>query len=433
MNPWRKIRPYLLPGLKRWIILLAFGLVAVTLGLALLLELRPLTNLSTWAWQSMRWVAKAFPPAMSGTVMLLVGGTLLSLGMASILRKMLNIALRESPSLGDSNLTSQIILTALDRAHKRGRGPKIVAIGGGTGLSNLLRGLKSYSSKITAIVAVGDDGGSSGRLREELQVVPPGDLRNCIVALSQEEEVTTSLFQYRFTQGTLAGHNLGNLFLAALSDICGGDMSKAARLACQILRTEGEVLPSSLSSVELVAEFEDGTVVEGESKIPFSGKKIKELRIKNRPTALPETVEAIGEADLIVIAPGSLYTSILPNLIIPEIKQALLTSSAKKMYVCNLVCDAETNGYKSSDFVLALNQHMGMSFLDAVLLPSTNEPNRLEVDFVQTQRLVTEVVLRAKLEDTRGNARHSPLRLARSIFQWYLGAMKGSQERVLTS
>jgi len=265
---------YFLPGLKRWIFIFVIGLVLIVFGVALLLELRPLTQISSFVWRTIRWIAEVVPPKISGPAILITGITAVALALLSSLRTILQATIHEAnPSL----TLNQSILRSLEKARRKGQGPRIVAIGGGTGLSTLLRGLKTYSSNIVAIVTVGDDGGSSGRLREELKVVPPGDIRNCIVALADEEEFTTSLFQYRFQEGSLKGHSLGNLFLAALSNLCDGNMAKAAQVASRILRTGGQVLPSSLSAVHLAAEFEDGSILYGESKIPEFGQRIKRI------------------------------------------------------------------------------------------------------------------------------------------------------------
>jgi len=337
-----------------------------------------------------------------------------------MIRTMVDVAVQESPSMS-GHAPSQSILKALERASKKGQGPKIVAIGGGTGLSTLLRGIKNSSNNIIAIVTVGDDGGSSGRLREELKVVPPGDIRNCIVALSDEEEVTTSLFQYRFTEGSLKGHSLGNLFLAALCDICNGDMANATQVASRILRTGGRVLPSSLEAVHLAAEIEDGSIVEGESKIPESGQKIKRVYALNSPPVLPECLSAIKEADLIILGPGSLYTSIIPNLLFPEIVKSIKESKAKVLYVCNLVQDRETRDYKASDFLNAIYAHTQEKIVDAMLINAPESWNlekgkAIPLDLEAVSALDVEVIVRSKLQDPDG--RHNPLRLGRSIIQW---------------
>ena len=413
---------YFLPGLKRWIIIFSLGIAFIAFGLALLLELRPLTNISLTIWSALRWVANILPAHLSGPLILILGTFLILASLILILQTLLDVTNHDNSSFAGDKNTPQSILRALERARKKGQGPKIVAIGGGTGLSSLLIGLKNYSTNITALVTVGDDGGSSGKLREELKVVPPGDIRNCIVALSDEEELTTSLFQYRFSEGSLKGHSLGNLFLAALCDICLGDMAQASLLASRILRTGGKVLPSSLQAVHLEAEMEDGTIISGESKIPEGGKLIKKIFATNISPALPECLLAIREADLIILGPGSLYTSIIPNLLFPEILKSIEETKAKVIYVCNLVQDKETKNYKASDFLKAIQSHTHKNILNAILL---NAPESLQldsgkpipIDLDAINDLGIEPIIRSKLQDYKG--RHNSTRLARSIMQWF--------------
>jgi uncharacterized cofD-like protein len=411
---------YFLPGIKRWIFALIFGITFIALGSALLLELRPLTKISSTVWNVLRWVADLMPAHISGPLILICGIGAIVVSLIYMVRTMIDVTVSESSSMSGKP-ASQSVLKALERASKRGQGPKIVAIGGGTGLSTLLRGIKSYSNNITAIVTVGDDGGSSGRLREELKVVPPGDIRNCIVALSSEEEVTTSLFQYRFSEGSLKGHNLGNLFLAALCELS-GDMAKATQVASRILRSEGKVLPSSLEAVSLCAEMNDGTIISGESKIPESDQKIKRIFANYVPPLLKDCEQAIKDADLIILGPGSLYTSIIPNFLFPSLTEAVKKSKAKVLYICNLVQDRETRNYSVSDFVKAIQDHSTKNIVDAVLINAPESWNLekghpVPLDLDELNKLSVEVIVRSKLQDSDG--RHNPLRLARSIFQWF--------------
>ncbi len=254
------------------------------------------------------------------------------------------------------------------------RGCRVVALGGGTGLSTLLRGLKEHCvrrsddhptparpiSDLVAIVTVTDDGGSSGRLRRENRILPPGDIRNCMVALSKDEALLGRLFQYRFKAGRgLVGHNFGNLFLAALTHIT-GDFAEAIRVSSKVLAIRGRIFPSTLSNVHLVATLEDASVVHGETRITASKSPIKKIALSSpgvRP--LPLAVEAIREADLILLGPGSLYTSILPNLLIPEIAQAIIQSKAPRVYIANLMTQpGETAGYALADHLRAIQQHV---------------------------------------------------------------------------
>ncbi|MBA2871377.1 putative cofD-like protein [Anoxybacillus calidus] len=263
--------------------------------------------------------------------------------------------------------------------------PKIVIIGGGTGLPVLLRGLKQYPIDITAIVTVADDGGSSGRLRAELDIPPPGDIRNVLAALSDVEPLVEELFQHRFQNGNgLSGHSLGNLILAAMTSIT-GDFVNAIREMSKVLNVRGKVLPAANRSVVLHAEMEDGTIVSGESKIPYSGKKIKKVFLTpEHIEPLPETIEEIRSADLIVVGPGSLYTSILPNLLVPKIGEEVCKAKAKKIYICNVMTQAgETLNYTASDHVKALYDHMKCSFLDIILVNDGNIPEEIQKRYAE--------------------------------------------------
>ncbi len=259
----------------------------------------------------------------------------------------------------------------LDRAYQKKylqKGSKIVAIGGGTGLSTLLRGLKEYTENITAVVSVADDGGSSGKLRSEMGMLPPGDIRNCLAALADQEGLLDLLLQYRFSEHHLSGHCMGNLLLAALNNMF-GDLEKALQALNQIFAIRGQVLPATLEPVSLGAEFTDGEMVLGESVIPEQKKPIK--RVFLEPSfcqTLPEVSRAILDADLILFAPGSLYTSILPNLLVHGIKEALHESAALKVYVCNIMTQqGETNGYTASRHVQEIQKASG-NVLDYVLV-----------------------------------------------------------------
>ena len=248
--------------------------------------------------------------------------------------------------------------------------PRVVIIGGGTGLPVLLRGLKHYPVDITAIVTVADDGGSSGRLRDELNIPPPGDVRNVLAALSDVEPLIEEMFQHRFkSSNELSGHSLGNLILAAMTSIT-GDFMYAIQEMSKVLNVHGNVLPAANQSVVLHAELEDGTIISGESKIPFSGKRIKRVFLTpDTIQPLPETIQAIRNADLIIIGPGSLYTSILPNLLVPQIGEEVCEAKAKKVYICNLMTQAgETHDFTASDHVNAIYDHMGKPFMNTILV-----------------------------------------------------------------
>lgn len=256
----------------------------------------------------------------------------------------------------------------------------VVVIGGGTGLSAILRGLKTFPVDITAIVTVADDGGSSGRLRKELDIPPPGDIRNVLAALSEVEPLVEQLFQHRFENGNgLSGHTLGNLLLAGMTSIT-GDFAKGVNELSKVLNVRGKVLPAANRSIVLKAEMMDGTIIEGESKIPKLGKKIKRVFLTPRNIdPLPESIAAIRKADVIVIGPGSLYTSILPNLLVPGISDEVLRSTAKKVYICNVMTQpGETEGYKASDHVSAIFEHVDNTNLIDVVIANKTEKERLQ-------------------------------------------------------
>lgn len=309
---------------------------------------------------------------------------------------------------------------------------KIVVLGGGTGLATLVRGLKHYPVDITAIVTVADDGGSSGKLLNDYNIPPPGDIRNVMAALSDVEPLVEKMFQYRFESSkSLEGHSLGNLMLAAMTDIT-GDFAQAVERMSHVLNLRGTVVPAANERVTLHAELEDGTIVTGESKIPVYGRNIRRVYItpeEVRP--LPKAVETINEADLIVIGPGSLYTSILPAILVEDIRQAVIQAKAKKVYLCNLTTQAgETLQYTASEHVKALYDHAGEPFLDSVLLnkrdfrsllkDGTYESPLIPVkhDIPELQKLVPEVVRRdiAMIED--GFIRHQSEEVAKWLMQY---------------
>lgn len=269
-----------------------------------------------------------------------------------------------------------------------GKGPKIVAIGGGTGLSTMLRGLKRHTNNLTAIVTVADDGGGSGVLRQELGMLPPGDVRNCLEALANVEPLMGELLHYRFTEGSLKGQSFGNLFLAALNGIA-GSFDQAVSLMSQVLAITGRVIPVTTANVQLEAEFENGAKVLGESKI-FYCKKREDCRIRRvrllpeRPPALAPALEAIREADMIVLGPGSLYTSVIPNLLVDGIAQAIADSDALKVYVANVMTqEGETEGYTNADHIQAIFQHSLPGLFHLCLVNSATIPQGLTERYAQ--------------------------------------------------
>ena len=334
-----RILSWLLPGLviKRWMITSGIGLVTSLLGLAIWTNLRPLYWLIEVFFWIMTGLTSILPVTVLGPIILMIGILLIGIGQNRSINSIQKALVPEK---------NTFLVDALRVKSRLNRGPNIVAIGGGTGLSTLLKGLKTYSSNITAIVTVSDDGGSSGVLRKQLGVQPPGDIRNCLAALSNEEPILTRLFQYRFSGGSgLEGHSFGNLFLSALTTIT-GSLEKAVQASSKVLSVQGQVLPATNIDVMLWAELEDGQKIFGESKISESKKAISRIGyLPENPSALPSAIESIKEADLIILGPGSLYTSLLPNLLVPEIVDALLKSTAPKIYISNLMTQpGETDG-----------------------------------------------------------------------------------------
>ncbi|MCP9817558.1 YvcK family protein [Synechococcus sp. GreenBA-s] len=349
----RRAVRWLQPGLvvKRWMLTSGLGLLVVLVGAAIWADLQPIY----WSLASITWllrhVTTVLPRAYTGPLVLLAGGAMIWLGQS---RSFGSIQQALAPEKGT------VLVDALVAQRRLNRGPAIVAIGGGTGLSTLLSGLKRYSSNLTAIVTVADDGGSSGVLRRELGVQPPGDVRNCLAALATEEPLLTRLFQYRFQAGTgLEGHSFGNLFLSALTAIT-GSLESAITASSRVLAVQGQVVPATNADVRLWAELEDGTRIEGESAIGHAPSPIVRLGCTpERPPALPRALEAIAHADLIVLGPGSLYTSLLPNLLVPELVEAIGRSKAPRLYICNLMTQpGETDGLDVTGHLRALEAQL---------------------------------------------------------------------------
>lgn len=309
---------------------------------------------------------------------------------------------------------------------------KLVIIGGGTGLSTLLRGLKKQPFDITAIVTVADDGGSSGRLRDDYDIPPPGDVRNVIAALSDVEPLLEQMFQYRFSQSQdLKGHSLGNLMLTALTDIT-GDFNYAISEMCKVLKVNGKVVPAANKKITLHAELLDGTFIEGESKIPHAEVGIKRVYIVPEDVKpLPEAIKAIENADIIVIGPGSLYTSIIPNLLVKEIGQAVIHAKGKKVYICNLMTQkGETLRYRATDHVQAIYQHIGTPFLHTILVNEVHLPQvvqdsykeecaePVQFDVEKLEQMGLEVVRKDIATIQSGVVRHQSLRVAQWLAEY---------------
>ena len=400
-------------GIKRWIVLCALGLSLIVA--VALFAVKIITHKSI--------LLGAF-----ATALLIFGIFLVYMG----IRNMVRIFVRTLVSPYQEDPLVDLVYQKR-QIESLSRGPRAVVLGGGTGLSTLLQGVKLMTNNITAIVTVTDTGGSSGRLRDEMDVLPPGDIRNCLVALADAEPLIRNLFQYRFEEGNgLHGHSFGNLFITALSKVT-GDFEKAIRASSKVLAIRGRVLPSSLEKVTLVGEFTDGSAAEGETNITDKHKPLRAIRLKPKECrATPEALDAIGNADLIIMGPGSLYTSILPNLLIEEIREALLQSEAYKVFVINIMTQpGETDGFSAYDHLRTLVEHTDPRLVDVCIVNVNSVPPtivakyqekgaglvKLDLDLIREKGYQ---VIEGELLKADGQVRHDPEALARLIFNHYL-------------
>lgn len=429
MRFWRKLpgMKWLYPGMgvKRWLLLLMAGVTSMSLGLAYLLvtiyRQQPLPEV--FYYLTLQFIPRLWRALLFGVI----GLAAVSLAVYNLNRSLLAVFWRP----GRDNLANLVF-----QHRQRARGPKVVAIGGGTGLSILLRGMKEYSSNLTAIITVADDGGSSGRLRRELGVLPPGDFRNCIAALADAEPLMTELLQYRFGEGMgLNGHSFGNLFIAAMAGIT-GNFERAIAESSRVLAVRGQILPSTLEHVTLCAEVagrgEQPRHVEGESRIPKSGLPIERVYLEpSRVRADAQAVRAILQAELIVLGPGSLYTSVLPNLLVEELAEAIRASSALRVYVCNVAIQpGETDGYTVWDHVRAIENHVGPGLIDVVVANSNMnlpEESKGKVELVRPSYNVQSriPILYEDLIDPVSPWRHHPDKLARCLLDLPLKSRNG--------
>ena len=337
-------------GIKRWVGLSAFGVVLLIIGTA---------NLRAEQF----WLIQ-----LLDALVVISGIIILILGIKRMMRSFIT-------AFAPSSRGTELVDLLYQKKHLS-RGPRIVAVGGGTGLSVLLSGLKSYSSNISAIVTVADDGGSSGRLRQQFDVLPPGDIRNCLVALADAPVLMRDLFQFRFDNNSeFSGHSFGNLFLTVMTRLT-GDFEKAIKETSKVLALRGQVIPSTLGDVALVAHYKDGSIVVGEGQIPKARKAIDRVSLTpEQLLATPDAIKAIKEAQIIVLGPGSLYTSIIPNLLINEIAQEIAQSEAIKVYVCNVMTQpGETDGYSVCDHIKALVKHSSARILDYCVVNNGEVP-----------------------------------------------------------
>src|SRR5436853_6705705 len=367
MNP-RVVR-WFTPGVhvQRWVVLLILGMVIIRLGIGYVFRyfyqhgsfpgfVAPLT---------LQFISRGYRAVLFGAI----GIGLIGFALYKLTQSVLGPFLP-----GRDRALSEIIYNYRFLQ----KGPRVVALGGGTGLSTLLRGLKKYTGNLTAIVTVADDGGSSGRLRKEYRILPPGDFRQCITALADVEPLMNTLFQHRFKEGSLNGHSFGNLFIMAMAEIT-GDFEHAIRESGRVLAVRGQIVPSTLRDVTLIAEMADGQTRVGESNIPHANGNgevvtaIKRVFLQPEATINPEAEEAILNAEMIVVGPGSLYTSILPNLVVEGMAEALKASPAIKVFICNVATQpGETDAFRVSDHLKAIEGHLGTNIFDFVVVNSNN-------------------------------------------------------------
>ena len=439
LNRLLRILSWLLPGLviKRWMITSGIGVITSLLGIAIWTNLRPLYWLIEIFFGVMNTITRIIPVSLLGPTVLLVGILLIGVGQNRSINSIQKALVPQKDTF---------LVDALRVKSKLSKGPNIVAIGGGTGLSTLLKGLKNYSSNISAIVTVTDDGGSSGVLRKQLGVQPPGDIRNCLAALSNEEPMLTRLFQYRFSRGDgLEGHTFGNLFLSALTTIT-GSLERAVQASSKVLSVQGQVIPATGIDVMLWAELVSGEKIFGESLISKSMQPINRIGcIPENPPALPAALEAIREADLIVLGPGSLFTSLLPNLLVPEIVEALLKNKSPKIYISNLMTQpGETDGLDVFQHIKSIERQLfnfgvNTRIFNSILSQGEFQRSSL-IDYYRSRgaepvicnkgRLISDGydVLQAPLYSKKitPTLRHDSRRLARAVIAMYRKLKKNS-------
>lgn len=415
----RWFRPGL--GIKRWFAVVLFGITLLAVGVAmLLLDLYRTESTNPFLIEFLRYTSLQFLPRILRVFIFGgIGVGVIMLGIWELNRTLLRPFLRPG----------QTVVDQIAGFRRRERGPRVVTIGGGHGLSALLRGLKEHTRNLTAVVTVADDGGSSGRLRESLGILPPGDIRNCLAALSNDEALLAQLFQYRFSGAPdLDGHSFGNLFITALSDIT-GSFEEAIAESGRVLSVSGRVLPSTLHDVRLVADVRlphtvNEVRVEGESKIPEAAGRVQRVWLEpNNPPAFPPVLQALLNADLVVIGPGSLYTSLLPNLLVPDLLAAIRASRALKIYVCNIATQAgETDLFTCSDHVRALEEHVGEDLFDLVLCNENHEGDIGAAQWVRNDEktLSDRRVYCADLIDNEQPWRHDATKLSQVLMDLYL-------------
>jgi uncharacterized cofD-like protein len=422
-------------GLRRAFLLAFLGFVVFVLGSALSFQVLIKPMLTSLNELSSRLFAIVVPPDELAMATHMLGGACLLLGLYFLViglrRGFLHLLGTINPGMEEAKV-SEVYL----RRQKLARGPKVVALGGGTGLSTLLRGLKVHTSNITALVTVTDDGGSSGRLRKDTGMIPPGDIRNCLVALADAEKAMTDLFQHRFkdNSGTLSGHSMGNLLIAALVDQARGDFEQAVDTASKVLAIRGRVVPSTLEKVALRAILDDGQEICGETAIVAAGGRIRRVYLDPPDVAAHASAfRAIAEADLICIGPGSVFTSIIPNLLVPGMAEAIRMSKAIKVYICNVMTQpGESDAFTASEHVTAVQVNVETRVFDYVMVNTAMPgPDLLERYLKQGQHFVDPDFDRIRAMGFRvlqGNfmsetdvVRHDPMRVAAKLMSMLEG------------
>ncbi len=418
---------WLYPGMKfkRWLLLFAGGVMLASLGIAVVFNYKYIDNIEEAIFRAVYLWSGSYDytfTALVGMLMVLAGFGVMLVAARFVIRSVITVLLPAN--------SSEKLVDLIYEKRMLGRGPAITVVGGGHGLSVLLRGIKQATSNVTAVVTVADDGGSSGRLREELGMIPPGDLRNCLVALADTEPLMEKLFQHRFEgDSQLSGHSFGNLFIAAMAQVT-GDVETALKESSKVLAVKGRVLPASKEFVRLDAIMEDGSIVCGESKIPEAHKKIHRVKLfPEHVEAVQSSLDALRDAEAIVLGPGSLYTSIMPNLLVEGIGDALCRSKAVKIYICNVMTQpGETDGYTASMHVKAILDHAGRSAVDYVIVNSTPVPEDLKQKYAETGAYPVVVdedvlnalgvgVIKADLITDHDAIHHDPKKLAESVMR----------------
>ena len=408
---------WLVPGLgvKRWFGILLAGITLLGIGVAyFLLDVYRTANADSLIPVLDVASLRFFPRPVRVAIFLVLGLGLIIWGLWGLNRALLNPFLRK-----DRRLVDQIA-----DFRRRERGARIVAMGGGHGISTLLRGLKNFTFNLTAIVTVADDGGSSGRLRLSLGILPPGDIRNCLAALSNDEALLTQLFQYRFKDDSgLGGHSFGNLFISALADVT-GSFEEAIAESGRVLSVHGRVLPATLHDVKLVADVQLPNIlnqirVEGESSIPEMPGRVRHVYLEpNNPPAFPPVIQSILAADMVIVGPGSLYTSLLPNLLVPDLLAALHSSRALKIYVVNIATQpGETGSYGVSDHISVLEEHIGEGLFDIIVCNNRYEgilPNGVEW-VKMDENAADHPIYASDLLDLEHPWRHDSAKLAKTL------------------